>query len=239
MDDDTTTVQDVQPTDAPEAPSVATEQSDAADAQPVTDSSEPQADAEVEPSSPSEPDEKLKKFAASQGIELDSPSAIKAAGLALKSQSEATKRSLQASELEKAATAISDTDATATAEATGQDPALLQRLQRVETKEMVRDFWNQEGIDRSFEPAMIELLQTKPYLAGDLDSLYASAVMKSGGIAAVKSQGKREVLADLAHKQQAAVPTGNATQRGAPKEKPFAELSIKEMEAKLGIARRA
>jgi hypothetical protein len=66
-------------------------------------------------------------------------------------------------------------------------------------------------VDPAYEPAMIDLLKTKPYLAGDLEALYASAVMKSGGVAAVKSQGKREALSDLAHKQQAAVPTGNAT----------------------------
>jgi hypothetical protein len=54
--------------------------------------------------------------------------------------------------------------------------------------------------------------------------------MKSGGVAAVKSQGKREALESLAHKQQAAVPTGSATTSGQPKKKEFKDLSIKEME---------
>jgi hypothetical protein len=237
MDEDTTTVQDVQATGAEEASPVEQEQSETADAQVASEPSESEQDAEAEQPDPSAVDDRLRKYATSQGIDLDSPSAIKAARLAMKAQSEATKNSLRASELEKATVAISDEDAVATAEATGQDPELIKRLQRVEVKEAIRDFWGQEGIDRSFEPAMIDLLKTKPYLAGDLESLYASAVMKSGGVAAVKSQGKREALESLAHKQQAAVPRGNATTGASPKEKPFHELSIPEMEKKLGVFR--
>lgn len=233
MDDDKSTAPVAEETEVVDSPVVEGEQ-DATVEQPVT---EPSEESEDTPQSAPETDDKLRKYAENQGIELDSPSAIKAARLAMENQAEKTRNYQKASELEKAATVISDEDATATASATGQDPALLQRLQRVEVKESVRDFWNQEGVDRSFEPAMVEVLQDKPYLAGDLEALYATAVMKSGGVAAVKSQAKKETLSELAHKQQAAVPTGNATQRGTPKEKPFESLSIKEMEARLGVHR--
>jgi plasmid maintenance system antidote protein VapI len=183
-------------------------------------------------------DEQLNKWAESKGLELDSDNAKKAAKMAREAEKAMHSKAQKASELEKAAAAVSDADAVQVAEATGQDPELLKRLQAVETKERVRDFWSQDDIDRSYEPAMIDLLKTKPYLAGDLDALYATAVMKSGGVAAVKSQGKREALESLAHKQQAAVPTGSATTSGQPKKKEFKDLSIKEMENKLGFAPR-
>lgn len=196
-----------------------------------------------QPSEPSE-DEQLAKFAESKGLTLDSDNATKAAKMAMNAEKLMHQKTARASELEKSIATQSDEQAEAVAEQTGQDPELLKRLQRVEVKEAVRDFWNtpDEGgstPDRSLEPAMIKLLETKPHLAGDLESLYASAVVKSGGISAVKSQASRETLEKLAHSQQAAVPTGNATTSGTgAKEKPFAELSIKEMEAKLGYVRR-
>jgi len=197
---------------------------------------------ETEPSetTASAPDEdaELTDWASKKGLELDSDNARKAAKMAREAEKAFHAKSQKASELEKAAVTISDEDATATAQATGQDPALLKRLQAVETKEMVRDFWNQDGIDKAYEPAMIELLKTKPYLAGDLESLYAVAVQKSGGVAAVKSQGGREALTKLAHNQQAAVPTGSATTTAQPKKKEFKDLSIAEMEKQLGFVRR-
>ncbi len=233
MDEDTSTVQDAPETEVVDSP-VVESGTTTTDEQPVTEPSETQQDADGAP----DVDDKLQKYAANQGIELDSPSAIKAARLAMNNQAEKTRTYQKASELEKAASAISDTDAEQVAESTGKDPELLKRVQRVEVRESVRDFWNRDDVDRSFEPAMVELLESKPYLAGDLESLYASAVLKSGGIAAVKSQGKREALESLAHKQQAAVPMGNATTKATPKEKPFNELSIPEMEKRLGFVAR-
>lgn len=238
MDDDNSTVVPTEPaevvTDSPVTPEEAT----TTDVQDVTEPSESTEETSTEESSSTEPDDKLRKYAANQGLELDSPSAIKAAQLAMKHQAAASRNYQKSSELEKAATAISDDDATITAQQTNQDPALLQRLQRVEVRENVRDFWSDPDHDRSFEPAMLEVLQTRKYLAGDIEALYATAVLKSGGVAAVKSQGGREALTKLAQNQQAAVPTGNATTTGSPKKKEFKDLSIKEMENKLGFVRR-
>jgi hypothetical protein len=240
MDEDTTTGQSEQtPTGAEDAQPVASDTTPPADAQTDTAPSESsEGGAANEPSEP-DADEKLQKYAQSQGIELDSPSAIKAAKIAMKAQSEATRNGRKASELEKNIGSVSDEHAEAVAEETGQNPELLKRLQRVEVKEAVRDFWDANPEAKKYEPAMIEILKDKPHLAGDLDSLYANALVKSGGIDAVKSQTKRETLESLAHKQQAAVPAGNATNSGtSAKEKPFKDLSLKEMEAKLGFARR-
>lgn len=237
MDDDKSTVTPVEPAEAVEDSPVTQDEAVTTDAVDVTEPSETSEETSEEASS-TEPDDKLRKYAENQGLELDSPSAIKAAQLAMKHQAEASRNYQKSSELEKAATTISDEDAKINAESTGQSPELLQRLQRVEVRENVRDFWNQPNIDRSFEPAMIDILKDRPYLAGDLEALYATAVVKSGGVAAVKSQGGREALTKLAQNQQAAVPTGSATTTGQPKKKEFKDLSIAEMEKQLGTFRR-
>jgi hypothetical protein len=188
-------------------------------------------------------DDKLQKYALSQGFELDSPSAIKAAQIAMKAQSEATRNYQRASELEKTVTTTSDEYAEVEAAQTGQDPELLKTVRGLQVKDAVRTFWdtplpNGTVPDRAMEQSMISELQAKPYLAGDLESLYATAVFKSGGTD-VKSQVQKETLQNLAHKQTAAVPRGNATNPGTtPKEKPFSDLSISEMEAKLGSVQR-
>jgi len=225
----------------------APEETGADTAQPVTTettAAEPTASATTEeqtteaPEGAPDEDAELSDWASKKGLELDSDNAKKAAKMAREAEKAMHQKAQKASELEKATVAISDEVAETSAAATGQDPELLKRLQAVETKEMVRDFWNQDGIDRKYEPAMIELLKTKPYLAGDLESLYAVAVQKSGGVAAVKSQGKREALESLAHTQQAAVPGGSATTKAAPRGKEFKDLSIAEMEKQLGFAKR-
>jgi hypothetical protein len=156
-------------------------------------------------SEPSE-EEQLTKFAETKGLTLDSDNAKKAAKMAMEAEKRMHSATKQRSELEKTINTASDEYAEDMAEQTGQDPEVLKRLQRMEVKEAVRDFWTQDGVDRSYEPKMIEILGQKPHLAGDLDALYALAVRDD-----VKSQGKREALESLAHNQQAAVPTGNAT----------------------------
>jgi len=197
---------------------------------------------EGEPSTPSEPvaesdDDKLAKWAQAKGLELDSENAKKAAKMAREAEKAMHSKAQKASELEKDLSATSDVIAEEIASTTGQDPELLKRVQRMEVKSAVQDFWNQNPEARQHEAAMIQELQAKPHLAGDLESLYANVLVKSGSINAVKSQAKQETLQNLAQKQQAAVPAGNATVSGTPKPKAFAEKSIAEMEAELGFAK--
>lgn len=201
---------------------------------------QPEQEATKAPAEKSEDDE-LTSWAENKGLTLDSENATKAAKMAWNAEKRMHDSTAKASELEKTLTSSSDEHAEQVAIQTGQDPELLKRVQRVEVRDAVRDFWNtpnEQGAvpDRSLEPKMIELLTQKPHLAGDLESLYAATVVRSGSLDAVKSQASRETLESLAHKQQAAVPTGNATNPSTtPKTKPFKELSISEMEAKLGF----
>lgn len=240
MDEDQSTDQPVVQTADEVAPVVDTPDVESPSSEPTT---EPSAEAEASTESVApEVDKQLQSFAASQGIELDSPNAIKAAQALQKARSEATKQHQKASELEKATAAISDEHAENVAVQTGQDPELLKRLQRVEIKETVRDFWNSplpngQLPDRSLEQDMIKELAEKPYLAGDIKTLYASATFNAG-TDQVKSQAKQEVLQKLAHNQQATVPKGHATNSSAtPAKKDFNDMSIAEMEAHLGKVR--
>lgn len=189
-----------------------------------------------------EVDEKLLSFAKGQGIEDVSELSereLKLLKVARDNQAEFQRNRQKATELEKNLSQASDDIAEDIAIQTGQDPELIKRLQRIEVRDQVRDFWDSNPDAKQYEAQMIEIVQAKPHLAGDLESLYATALVKSGSLDAVKSQGKREALESLAQKQQATAPIGNATNSGtAPKAKPFGELSIKEMEAQLGFVRR-
>lgn len=241
MEDDTTTTQ---PTDdaGAQAPPVEPVVTDVADETTTTEPSEPSSDAAEETPSAPTADDKLQKFARSQGIDLDSPSAIKAAQIAMKAQSEATRNYQKSQELEKA-TNINPEQVPA--DATPQQHENV-RLRNMELKMDIQS-WKLQNQDKlALESQMVEVLSdpNKKLLVQEgyltLDDVYNLAKANSpDNSAEVKSQGKREALQSLAQKQQAAVPTGHATNPSAtPKEKPFKELSLEEMRAKLGYARR-
>jgi hypothetical protein len=106
---------------------------------------------------------------------------------------------------------MGDDSAERQAEVTGENPEVLKRVQRMEIKESIRDFWDANPEAKQLEAEMAKIA-VDAGLYGSPESIlkasYAMAAMNNSG--AVKSQGKREALESLAHKQQAAVPTGNA-----------------------------
>lgn len=162
-----------------------------------------------------EGDDKLQKFAESHGLELDSPNAVKAAKMAMENQAEFHRTRQKASEMEKTMTTMSDESAAQVAEQTGQDPEVLKRLQRMEVKDSIREFWDNNPEAKQYEGEMAKIaVESGLYGSPEaiLKASYAIAMSKNHD--AVKSQGKREALESLAHKQQAAVPTGNAVTAG-------------------------
>lgn len=188
---------------------------------------------------PEPSDDDTSEWLRNKGIDPSDPDAItKLAKSAREAERAMHEKAKRASELEKTLSNTSDEVAEQVAEQTGQDPELVKRLQRIEVRDAVRDFFDSNPQAKEHEQKMVEILAKKPHLAGDLESLYATALVQSGTLDSVKSQGKQEALRNLAQKQQATAPTGNATTSGAPKQKPFNELSIAEMEAQLGFARR-
>lgn len=238
MDDETTTQEPVD-TGAQAQPEEAVQPS--AEPEDSTVPQQQEQPTETEQPERDQTDTELQSWAEKKGLQLDSENATKAAKMAREAERAMHEKAQRASELERSMTGISDQVAENVAEQTNQDPEVLKRLQRMEVKESVRDFWNTplptgETPDRQLEQAMITELQAKPQLAGDLESLYAVALYKNGS--SVKSQGGRQALENLAHKQQAAVPTGHATNPSAtPAKKKFEDMSLKEMEAYLGTVR--
>lgn len=238
MEDDTTTTTPVEPTGADEALPVQDDAPVVADEPSTTEPSEPSQDVEAEEPSAPAVDDKLTKYAKSQGIELDSPSAIKAAGIAMKAQAEATRNYQKSSELEKGMSEMSDASAEHTAAATGQDPEVLKRLQRMEVRDTIRTFWANNPGAEQYESRINEIAQTAGLYGTPeaiLKASYAMALSENSD--KVKSEARKQTLTNLAHKQQAAVPAGHATTNATPKEKPFAELTLEEMAAKLGTVR--
>lgn len=236
MADDDSTANAPEATEVVDSP-VVTDETTATEDTTTTEPSEASQDGNEETQAAPEADDKLRKYAANQGIELDSPGAIKAAQLAMKNQADKT-RVYQKSELEKA-TQI--TQEQLPADASTQD-ANDARVRNLELKYAVQD-WKMTNPEKAeSEPQMAQYILDNP-AKGELvqqgyltfDDIYSMSIGSSNA-ASVKSQGKREALTSLAQKQQAAVPTGSATTAGTPKKKDFASLSITEMEKQLGFA---
>jgi hypothetical protein len=161
---------------------------------------------------PETPVDDNSKWLESKGIDPKSPEAIeKLAKMARESEKAMHDKAQKASKLEKSMLEQSDDSAEQIAEATGQDPELLKRLQRVEVRDAIRDFWDDNPQAKDYE----EQIKQKILDSGVSGS--AEAVLKAGWAMVVadnadslKSEGKKEALKTLASKQQAAVPAGNA-----------------------------
>lgn len=171
---------------------------------------QPEKEATTVDSEPSD-DEQLTKFAETKGLVLDSDNAKKAAKMAMNAEKLMHDKTKRASELERTMSSMSDESAQRQAEVTGENPEVLKRVQRMEVKESIRDFWDANPDAKQYETEMAKIA-VEAGLYGTPEAIlkasYAMAAMSNQG--AVKSQGKREALESLAHKQQAAVPMGNA-----------------------------
>lgn len=236
QEDDTTTTEQAVGTGAQALPVEQTEQvADSSDSQ-VSESTNEGADETALP----EQDDKLANFAKGQGIEDVTELTErerKLLKMAHDNNAEFQRNRQKATELEKTMSTMSDESAEQVAQATGRDPELLKEVQGLKTKQAINDFWGDNPDARAHQAEIAETV-TSMGLYGTPEALLSAAWNKVRADGS-RSQGKREALQSLAHKQQAAVPRGNATTPVAtPKEKPAAEMSIKEMEAKYGFVKR-
>ena len=180
-------------------------------AEAVQQTTEPEVETEEQTVEPSEEDGELAKFAQTKGLELDSENAIKAAKMAMNAERLAGRQASRAGQLEKTMSGMSDESAEQVAQATGQDPEVLKRLQRMEVKDSIREFWDNNPDARQYEAEMAQIAVESGLYGSPEAILKASyAIAQSANSANLKSQGKQEALKSLAQKQQAAVPTGNA-----------------------------
>lgn len=217
MEDQTTTEEAVVDTGAQDAlPVNADDTSAVADNQDQSATSEetPQGEQDSLP----EADEKLKKYAESHGLELDSPSAVKAAKMAMNNQAEFHRTRQKSTQLEKSMQEMGDVAAEQVADATGQDPELLKRVQRFEIREAVRDFWSDNPQAREFEEAIKEKI-TESGISGSAETLLKAgwAMVQAENVNTLKSEGAKEALTSLASKQRTAAPSGSAVS-SAPKQ---------------------
>lgn len=179
--------------------------------QETTEPEQKETQAEAEPSD----EEQLTKFAETKGLTLDSDNAKKAAKMAMEAEKRMHQATSKASELEKVARI---TDEQVPEGATPQEVDNL-RVRNLELKLDIQS-WKSNPDNKSklaYEQEMVKVLADpikKQLVQGgylSLDDVYNIA---RGGDASVdanlKSEGKREALESLAHKQQVAVPTGNA-----------------------------
>lgn len=182
-----------------------------------------------EPTEETQEDNSTKKWLENKGIDLNSPEAIeKVAEMARNAEKAMHQKAGEKSKLEKAL----DEGITQEAEATGFSDEDRLDLVRIKTKLSVREFFDSKPDAREHEQAMIEQLQQKPHLAGDLESLYALAVVNSGSLDNIKSQGKQEALKSLAQKQQATAPSGNAVS-AAPSSQAITPSNVDQMVARM------
>jgi hypothetical protein len=118
------------------------------------------------------------------------------------------------------------------------DPVMIQ-LQQMQVRMNVSDFYASHPEAKELDGELAEVVKARPYLAQDLDAAYA--LVKAGKtdaeIKAAEARGRERAKAELAKSSTAGTPTSNAS-GAAPESKNFSDLSIKEMEAKLGFVRR-
>lgn len=187
-----------------------TEQAEAVDSTP-----EQQPEQEAQTTSEPSEDDQLTKWAEAKGLTLDSDNAIKAAKMAREAEKAMHQKAQRASELEKSVESVADREVASYEEQTGELVSETDRIvKKLLVKDSVRTFFEAKPEAKPLEQAMVAELQTKPHLAGDLDALYAVALVNSGKLDTVKSDAKRETLEALAQKQQASAPTGNAVNAG-------------------------
>lgn len=151
-----------------------------------------------------------------KGIDASDPDAInKLAKSAREAERAMHQKAQRASELEKTMTEMSDASAEQVAQATQQDPEVLKRIQRMEVRDSIREFWDSNPDARQYQEKMADIAVNSG-LYGTPEAILkaAYAIARSQNIDAVKSQSRRETLEALAHKQQASVPTGNAVSGG-------------------------
>ena len=211
-----------------------TEPVDSGDAEAVESTTNQSEDTTSESTSEPSEDDELTSWASKKGVDLDSDNAKKLAKMAREAERAMHQKAQRASELEKDLTSKSDEIAEDIAYKTGQDPELLKRVQRVEVKESVRDFFTDNPEAKAHEADMIAVLQDKPHLAGDLDSLWK--VVQADSLGAIKSQGRKEALQTLAQKQQAAVPRGDAVSSSVMGNEKITSSNVDSLVAKNDMA---
>jgi hypothetical protein len=213
MTEQTTTDEPILPDGAEEALPSEDQEDSAALAAKEPENSQTQGDEET--SVPEVDDDKLKAWAGSKGIDLDSPSAIKAAKIAMDSQAEFQRKAQKASELEKSIVGSSE-------KVTGQ-PAAADDIGRLQStvnnlliKDQVNTFFSRDDVDKSMRPKMAGMVKSDPNLGALVEQGYLSLerlydMARGADSERVRAEGAQKALQQLANKQTAKAVPGGAT----------------------------
>lgn len=149
-----------------------------------------------------------------KGIDPSDPDAIhKAAEAWRKAEQEFHKSRQQKGELQNEAE-------TAARDLAGED-AVLARMNVLEMRQTVRDFFDNPNYPGAseLEPQMAEIVRARPYLAQDLEAVYALAKQSKheADVEAAKEAGRQEAKAQIAKASVAGTPRGNASVRTGDK----------------------
>lgn len=90
---------------------------------------------------------------------------------------------------------------------------VIVRMNVLETRQSVRDFYDTNPGARELDAEMGEIVKAKPYLAQDLEAVYALAksAKHDSDLEAAKESGRKEAKAQIAKASVAGTPRGNAS----------------------------
>lgn len=203
MDEETTTSSVVDDTASNDSQPVADNTNDEA----VTETSETSQTSDAEETGPqadNSEDTDIKEWAAKKNLPLDDP--MKIAKMYRESEKELGRKGQEAGQLAKASETAS--------ESLGVDD-----LQATNNRLSVLEFYTVNPEARDYDGKMAEILNDKPYLAQDLDTLYvlAKARTAEAELLAARQAGKKDALSAAAQAEQAGAPKATATTRETPK----------------------
>ena len=163
-------------------------------------------------------DTELIEWANKKGLSTDDP--VKLLKMVRESESKMHQATSEASKLRDSVQDVSQQE--------GQDEVyqLINRLK-------VTEFYLNNPQARNFDDKMAQILEEKPYLAGDLDTLYDLARYKSADEKLVEARqaGKTEALNQINKAELAAAPTSVASTRQTPSDEIPDFTSVAEYEA--------
>ena len=150
-----------------------------------------------------------------KGIDPSDPKALSATAKLLRDNEREFHKTRQEAknQLQEAATAAVPSD-----EYASDYEVLAQRQQVLETRVAVQDFYSDHPDARDMDADMAKIVQAKPYLAQDLDTVYALAksTKYEAAISAAETKGRTDAKAAIARQSGAALPKGNASDSTPP-----------------------
>ena len=163
-------------------------------------------------------DKELLDWASKKGISTDDP--VKLLKMVRESETKMHQATNEASKLRDGVQEVAQND--------GQDDVyqLINRLK-------VTEFYLNNPNARDYDGKMAEILEDKPYLANDLETLYDLARFKSADEKLVEARqaGKTEALKQITKSELAAPPQNTATTRQTPSDEIPNFTSVEDYEA--------